>query len=79
MEKENNIFHKFSCVTDDDEDFEIGELDNFNLDMIAVKPKKNFEVCLEEFSEESLLENSDNNFNINEEHDLKSIFKHFEN
>ncbi|MBQ5451838.1 MAG: hypothetical protein IIU03_13750 [Bacteroidales bacterium] len=55
METENgNLFAKYSSFVDDDEDFEVGELENFDIDKIAPKPSG-----FQDLSSESLLDEED--------------------
>ncbi|MBQ3656969.1 MAG: hypothetical protein II956_09030 [Bacteroidales bacterium] len=67
METENgNLFEKFSSFIDDDEDFEVGELENFDIDKIAPKPS-GFQDFPSDEQEEDLLQQAEilkTNFNL---------------
>ncbi|MBQ3690945.1 MAG: hypothetical protein II937_13940 [Bacteroidales bacterium] len=77
----NKIFQENLIFTDDEDDFEIGELENFNIDQIAPKQEtEDLKIFFDEFSETSLLaDDNDDSDDFFEENDLKSIFKLFEN
>lgn len=79
MEQEKFEFQKFTYVADDDDDFEIGELENFNLDLIAPKQESKIKVSLDEFSDDALLCKDDAGKDKIEEISLKSIYDLFEN
>ena len=75
------FFQENLTFTDDEDDFEIGELENFNIDQIAPKQEtEDLKIFFDEFSETSLLaEDNDDGDDFFEESDLKSIFNLFEN
>jgi len=68
MEPENgNLFAKYSSFVDDDEDFEVGELENFDIDKIAPKLSGFQDLPSEVSIEEDLLQQAEilkTNFNL---------------
>ena len=78
--EQKNLFQDFSSVIDEDENFEPGELVNFDIDKIAAKPVTDLKFDPEEFSDEALLTQfSESDEFITDENNLKSLFNFFEN
>ncbi len=77
----DNLFEKFSSFVEDDEDFEIGELSNFDIDKISPKIVGDIDFIYDNVleDEKQLLQDTELRMDTNNEHDIEALIRFFEN
>jgi len=77
----DNLFEKFSSFVENDEDFEIGELSNFDIDKISPKIVGDIDFIYDNVleDEKQLLQDTELRMDTNNEHDIDALIRFFEN
>ncbi|MBQ9213672.1 MAG: hypothetical protein IJ150_07010 [Bacteroidales bacterium] len=77
----DNLFEKFSSFVENDEDFEIGELSNFDIDKISPKIVGDIDFIYDNVleDEKQLLQDTELRMDTNNEHDIEALIRFFEN